>query len=208
MVRQNPYQKTDQCAIYRYIKEHSIVTCPFGHTEDYSELTAAGVYAESECPVDGWLSGGQDRSFVESIAVGDTVVIPFVDKAKRLIIAKITSDAIGPTVFSGLHVVKKNGDTYRITDTDGARPYQGKANHQTDPWQFRPVHRKIKILSDVDLPSRSVLPLPIKTLSRIKNRELIGSIDTYLEPSSPSPTIRTSDSGKTGALDYNEPVTE
>jgi hypothetical protein len=134
MIRQNPFQSTDQKQMCEINLSQRIITCPFGHIHTCRNNVMDGVYNEE--------SNSQDRRFIEELQIGDVVLIPFA-KRKQCILARIVSApiyAIDTGLFTTLH------DGKISISTEGDTP-------------FRPVGRRIQILrDDIIFPDKRVLP--------------------------------------------------
>lgn len=85
IIRQNPHGDTDQQEMKNMILDTGIVTCPFGHMGDYRNNVIDGFYNND--------SKGQDKTFVQKMKVGDTVLIVF-KKPVLPMLARISSDTI------------------------------------------------------------------------------------------------------------------
>lgn len=166
MIRQNPYKKTDENSMLMYLLKHNIVTCPFGHTSDYSDSVAEGHY--DSFPIGGWTSNGQTKVFIEKMKVDDLLVIPLGGSIKKMILAKVSSVSMPPIIFSGLYVVRKDDSILKITSyPDQYR----KSGAEIDPWDFKPIYRKIEVIKVIDLPPRSEFSLPICSLAKLNNNK-------------------------------------
>jgi hypothetical protein len=89
-LRQNPCANTNQAQIRELIISQNIVTCPFGHFPNERNNVINREYNESHQE---WKSQSQDRKFIETMNIGDIVVIPFAG-IKNTILARITSSPI------------------------------------------------------------------------------------------------------------------
>jgi hypothetical protein len=139
-LRQNPWAATDQDHMRDFITTQLIVTCPFGHLGDERNNVVAGTFNETS---DWWESRSQDRKFIDTMMIGDIVVVPF-PKQRTCILARIASTPIYG-VDTGLFTrVQENGIVSLLPDGD--QP-------------FRPVGRRIEIIdANYDIPDKRVLP--------------------------------------------------
>lgn len=116
------------------ILDTSVVTCPFGHVGEYRNNVIDEVYNENHHT---WASKGQDRTFVQEMQIGDTVLIVF-KKPVAPILARITSVveyAYNTGYYTWVHdevrhISRERADA-RVAENDVL---------------FRPVCRKIEIL--------------------------------------------------------------
>ena len=132
VLRQNYGEMTNQSDMYSLIKEHQIVTCPWGGWGSPRQNVIDGIYNTHIPDESGRTSLGQDRRFVEEMNIGDIVVIPFTHQ-RECIVARITSDVEFATE-SRLNWKQEEGGI-RIGNFSEGLP-------------FRPVARRIKIISD------------------------------------------------------------
>ena len=154
VIRQNYSESTNQEDMKRFILDKKIITCPWGGWGQDRENVINGIFNENTSGGVTRKSSGQDRMFVESIKIGDIVVIPF-SKKKECILAKIVSD-VEYAIDTGLFWSNRDG--------------KFNIDHQGDT-PFRPVGRFIEILDENFIPGSR---LSIRTLSEIKNKNLLN----------------------------------
>ena len=143
LVRQNPYGKTNQEQLRHFILSQQLVTCPFGHFSDYRNSVVDELYNENHPQ---WKSNSQDRNFMETLKVGDFILIPFTDR-KECILARIISEPIY-TYTSGLFWYKNTKNEYQLV--------KKKGKTRTP---FRPNVRKIEIIDlNIQFTDKRVLP--------------------------------------------------
>ena len=80
VIRQNYSESTNQEDMKRFILDKKIITCPWGGWGQDRENVINGIFNENTSGGVTRKSSGQDRMFVESIKIGDIVVIPFSKK--------------------------------------------------------------------------------------------------------------------------------
>jgi hypothetical protein len=145
-LRQNPYANTNQRHMREFIISQNLVTCPFGHLSEERNHVLNGQYNENHSE---WKSHSQDRTFVESMNIGDIILIPFTG-LRECILARIVSEPIHG-IDTRLFTVIRDGEI-QISNEDET--------------PFCPVGRKIQIIrTDVIFPDKRVLG--IRSLSRI-----------------------------------------
>jgi hypothetical protein len=143
LIRQNPYGKTNQDQLRDVIISQGLVTCPFGHFSEYRNNVIDELYNEKHPR---WKSNSQDRGFMETLKIGDFILIPFTDR-KECILAKIISEPIY-AFESGLFWYKNTKNEYQIVK---------KGDFILIP--FRPIVRKIEILEmNIQFMDKRVLP--------------------------------------------------
>lgn len=143
LVRQNPYGKTNQEQLRHFILSQQLVTCPFGHFSEYRNNVVDELYNEKHPQ---WKSHSQDRNFMETLKVGDFILIPFTDR-KECILARIISEPVY-AYESGLFWYKNTKNEYQIVEKKGK-------THTP----FRPNVRKIEIIeTNIQFTDKRVLP--------------------------------------------------
>jgi hypothetical protein len=150
VLRQNYGTKTNQSDMRELIMTQKFVTCPWGGWGVHRQNVIDGIYNDRMPIQVGRSSRGQDRRFVEEMAIGDIVVIPFVG-TKECIIAKITSD-VEYAIESGLKWKEENGQI-QLGDNNGL--------------PFQPVGRRIEIIRDSFIPAKSFGPMTLCKLNRL-----------------------------------------
>ena len=150
-LRQNPYVNTNQVQMREIVLSQQFVSCPFGHiTEECKHNIQTGMYNKE--------ANSQDKKFIETMNVGDIVLIPFAG-IKECILAKIVSEPIYG-VPTGLFA-NKNALDGKITFS--TRPEESEGATATE---FRPIGRQIEIIqSSVTFKDKRVIPRV--SLSRI-----------------------------------------
>ena len=139
-LRQNPYANTNQRQMRELIISQNIVTCPFGHLNEFKINVSNGIYNE-EHPE--WKSQSQDRKFIENMNIGDMILIPFTG-LKKCILARIVSAPIYG-IATGLFTSMRDGGIIQVS-TEGDTP-------------FCPIGRKVQIIrNDVIFADKRVLP--------------------------------------------------
>ena len=151
VLRQNYAEITNQRDMRELIINQKFVTCPWGGWEEPRQNVISKTYNEQHPEKS---SRGQDRKFVEEMAVGDIILIPFA-RRKECIVARIISD------------VEYEIDTALFWQHEGE---QIKIGGEGQP--FKPVGRRIEILSETFVPEMS---LGQWTLSRM-NKNLVERV--------------------------------
>lgn len=164
--RQNPYEKTDHGAIYNFIKEHQIITSPFGHTREYSHPLYNKDYTKD--------GNKQGYNFMEKLQIGDIVIIPF-KNLNKIVIGEILSEPEPPKIFSGLYVIKNKKKNKVVKITNDPSIFSNK--YDVNPWDFKPIHRKIRIIKEIHHPSQSELHLPNSTFCKIHSSAILEFIN-------------------------------
>ncbi len=135
----NPYTRTCQDDIERYIIENKVLICPFGHIKEYRRNVLNGIYNINHPK---WGSSGQDKMFVEDIVVGSTVIVLFSGTRKYLIVGVMSS------------VCQEIDFNYSYTD-DGAliriQPSDEIDDSGTIALSFLPVVKRITVLGSGEL---------------------------------------------------------
>jgi len=152
-VRQNPYSKTSQKDMRSFIISQNLVTCPFGHLNDYKDNVISLEYNED---YNVWKSLSQDRKFIEDIKIGDVIIIPF-KGIKECILARIISEPIYD-IYTGLFTNEIDGKIY-FSNISGEH--------------FKPVVRKIKIINSNIIFEDKRKYIPMNTLSKISLPDFI-----------------------------------
>lgn len=146
-IRQNPYAKTNQKDMRNFIISQNVVTCPFGHRNEYRDNVVNLEYNEDH-PV--WKSLSQDRKFVEDIQIGDYIIIPF-KGIKECILAQILSEPIY-NMNTGLFTCENEREIRLTTDSGNV---------------FKPVVRKIKIIDTNIIFEDKRKIIPMNTLCKV-----------------------------------------
>jgi len=150
VLRQNYGSKTNQTDMRELIITKKFVTCPWGGWGVHRQNVIDKIYNDRRPILVGRSSRGQDRRFVEEMAIGDIVVIPFVG-TKECIIAKITSD-VEYAIDSGLKWKEEDGQI-QLGDNDGL--------------PFQPVGRRIEIIRDRFIQAKPFGPMTLSKLNWI-----------------------------------------
>jgi predicted Mrr-cat superfamily restriction endonuclease len=91
VLRQNYAEITNQTDMKSMILSQKFVTCPWGGWGLARQNVIDGIYNAKTSDISGRHSSNQDKKFVETIQIGDIVLIPFAN-SKECIICKIVSD--------------------------------------------------------------------------------------------------------------------
>jgi hypothetical protein len=155
-VRQNPFMNTDQDAMYNLITNRSIVTVPFGHSDDYKtncivvESMNADM-AKTVVPIN-WESNSQDKEFF-NLPCNSIIVIFFRDMQKT-IVAQLMNSGNECVVYKDTDMyVHSNGIDKEINTVKSIHP-------------FEPLCRTIKILGIIPKIYRG----RINTFGKIKKK--------------------------------------
>ena len=144
-LRQNPYANTDQNKMKEIIIDNNIITCPFGHVNEYEDNVKKGNFKLNLIhPL--WSSRKQDQRFIEELQINDIIVIPF-KNMKECLLVKVISEPL----YDDLNL--------NISIDDNIS-------------KFNPVYRKVKIIND-KLIFKDKRVLPRQSLCLI-NKELIN----------------------------------
>ncbi len=134
VLRVNPYERTDQNDMFKYIVKNKVIICPFGHIGEYRMNVLRRVYNVNH-PVLG--SSGQDKRFVEEIEIGDTILVMFTSTKKYLIVEVLSSACEVDVHYS----YTDDGSIIRIQHND-----EIDIDSSTIAHPFKPVVRFIAIL--------------------------------------------------------------
>jgi len=135
--RQNPFAGTNQRHMRNLILQQHIITCPFGHVGHNRNQVIDNVFNERDAI---WKSMSQDRKFIESMRIGDLVVIPFTGIQNCLLVRIVSEPIYAYETNLFLSV-----DNKLQLSTEGTLP-------------FRPVVRRIEVLFELRFPDKRVLP--------------------------------------------------
>jgi hypothetical protein len=160
-IRQNPSAKTNQHQMRDLVISQKIVTCPFGHLSIARENVINGTYNE-ENPI--WKSQSQDRKFIETMKIGDIILIPF-SGIKECVMARITSEPI-----NGIETNLFTNATYDNNKIELL---------ENGEIPFRPVGRQIEIIH-TNVLFENKRNLPRQTLSLIKSLMILSHIKLYM----------------------------
>lgn len=159
ILRQNYAEITNQTDMKNLILSQKFVTCPWGGWGLPRQNVIDGIYNAKTSDRSGRHSSNQDRKFVEKIKIGDIVLIPFASR-KECIIGRIVSD-VDYCIDTGLYW-SEQGSQIKISDNN------------TEGLSFKPVGRRIEILSESFIPNRRLGQL---TLSKM-NSELVSRLSS------------------------------
>ena len=130
-IKQNPYQYTDETQMKNFIMNQQVVTCPFGHFEEFTKNVISRKYNKDNLI---WSSRNQDKTFIESVKINDIILIPF--RHEKCIFAKIISDPI-ENFETGLFV-SRHSNKIEIMRNKTIEP-------------FRPIVRRIQIIKETNI---------------------------------------------------------
>jgi hypothetical protein len=139
------------------ILSQKFVTCPWGGWGLARQNVIDGIYNAKTSDISGRHSSNQDKKFVETIQIGDIVLIPFAN-SKECIICKIVSD-VEYCIDTGLYWSEK-GKQIKISE------------NSNEGVSFKPVGRRIEIISECFIPNRKLGQL---TLTKM-NSEIVARL--------------------------------
>lgn len=147
ILRQNCLSKTNQADMIEFNENSRMITCPYGHIAESSVLVHNGLYGVYQ--ENGVTAKGQDRRFVEEMAIGDIVVILY-DKLPFILIGRITSNPTPPLNISSLHVVRNRINEEVIEIVQDTSAYLDASLYRIE--LLSPICRQINVICRVPRP--------------------------------------------------------
>lgn len=167
-IRQNPSGLASKDFI-NFIKSNNFITCPWGHSNDYTDNVWNGKYN-----ID---AKGQDKRFVEELKVGDYIVIPIEGKKKilkkKFLLKIVTNSELKCKTFRTIYAIKEDGKYVKILNQDNI------TNEFDDPKYciefMKMTYKECENLGEFpyDFDSRK---FPRNSFSNIKKFEIINNI--------------------------------